>query len=112
MLAANAGRFTSELGLDVRHILRRISRTPGFTAVVVLTLSIGVGASTAVFSLVKTVLIDPLPYPDAGRLVRIVETIPPDETPQAVAEERVVMEEQRFFQWRALTTTLSQKRAC
>jgi len=75
---------------------------------VVLTLSIGVGASTAVFSVVKTVVLDPLPYPDAGRLVRIVETIPPDENPRGVAEERVLMEEQRFFEWRALTKTLSQ----
>ena len=74
----------------------------------VLTLSIGIGASTAVFSVVKTVLLDPLPYPDAGRLVRIVETIPPDETPGGVAEERVLMEEQRFFEWRAQTKTLSQ----
>ena len=85
-----------------------MSRAPGFTAVVLLTLSIGIGASTAVFSVVKTVLLDPLPYPDAGRLVRIVETIPPDETPRGVAEERVLMEEQRFFEWRALTKTLSQ----
>jgi putative ABC transport system permease protein len=106
-----AGTFTSDLSLDVRHTLRRISRAPGFTTVVVLTLSIGVGASTAVFSIVKTVSIDPLPYPDAERLVRIVETIPPDETPRGIAEERVLMEEQRFFEWRALTKTLSQMAA-
>jgi hypothetical protein len=73
----------------------------GFTAVVVLTLSIGVGASTAAFSLVKTVLVDPLPYPDAGRLVRIVETIPADENPRGIPAERVLMEEQRFFEWQA-----------
>lgn len=103
-----ADTFTSDLGLDVRHGLRRMSRAPGFTAIGVLTLSIGIGASTAVFSVVKTVLLDPLPYPDAGRLVRIVETIPPDETPRGVAEERVLMEEQQFLQWRFLTTTLSQ----
>ncbi len=107
-LSGLPGAFTSDLGLDVRHTLRRISRAPGFTAVVVLTLSIGVGASTAVFSVVKTILFDPLPYPDAERLVRIVETIPPDENPRGVAEERVLMEEQRFFEWRALTKTLSQ----
>jgi hypothetical protein len=103
-----AGTFTSDLSLDVRHVLRRLSRTPGSTAVVVLTLSIGIGASTAVFSVVKTVLLDPLPYPNAGRLVRIVERIPPDESPRGVADERVLMEEQRFFEWRALTKTLSQ----
>jgi putative ABC transport system permease protein len=85
-----------------------MSRAPGFTAILALTLSIGVGASTAVFSVVKTVLLDPLPYPNAGRLVRIVETIPPDENPRGVAEERVLMEAQRFFEWRGLTKTLSQ----
>ena len=103
-----ARTLTSDLGLDVRHGLRRMGRAPGFTAVVVLTLSIGIGASTAVFSVVKNVLLDPLPYPGAARLVRIVETIPPDETPLGVAEQRVLMEEQRFFEWRALTKTLSQ----
>ena len=66
-----------------------MSRAPGFTAVVLLTLSVGIGTSTAVFSVVKTVLLDPLPYPDAGRLVRIIETVPPDETPRGVAEERM-----------------------
>ena len=102
-----SGFFTSDLGLDVRHLLRRLRRAPAFTAVVVLTLSIGVGVSTAVFSVVKTVLLDPLPYPDAGRLVSIVETIPADENPRGVAEQRLLMEEQKFFEWRALTRTLS-----
>jgi putative ABC transport system permease protein len=99
--------LTAALWLDARHILRRISRAPGFAAVVVLTLSIGVGASTAVFSVVKTVLLDPLPYPDAGRLVRIVETIHADENPRGVSEERLLMEEHKFVEWRALTRTLS-----
>ena len=102
-----SGFFTSDLDLDVRHLLRRLRRAPAFTAVVVLTLSIGVGVSTAVFSVVKTVLLDPLPYPDAGRLVSIVETIPADENPRGVAEPRLLMEEQKFFEWRALTRTLS-----
>ena len=101
------GAFTSALSLDLRHGWRRIRRAPGVPAVVVLALAVGIGASTAMFSVVKAVLLDPLPYPDAGRLVRIVETVPADETPRGVAEERVVMEEQRFFQWRAVTKTLS-----
>ncbi len=102
-----AHAITSDLALDVRHVSRRMSRVPGLAAVVVLTLAIGIGTSTAVFSVVKTLLLDPLPYPEAGRLVRIVETIPPDETSRGVAEERVLMEEQRFFEWRAVTKTLS-----
>ena len=99
---------TSDVALDLRHGLRRIVRAPGFTAVVLLTLSVGIGASTAVFSVVTTVLLKPLPYPEADRLVRVVETVPPDETPRGVAEERVVMEAQRVIHWRALTKTLSE----
>jgi putative ABC transport system permease protein len=99
---------TSDVALDLRHGLRRIVRAPGFTAVVLLTLSVGIGASTAVFSVVRTVLLKPLPYPDADRLVRVVETVPPEETPRGVAEERIVMEAPRLIRWRALTKTLSE----
>src|SRR5690606_25976235 len=83
-------------------------RAPGFTAVVVLTMAIGIGTTTAVFSVVRTVLLEPLPYPDADRLVRLVETVPPHETPRGVAEERIVMDAQRVVLWRALTKTLSE----
>ena len=99
---------TSDVALDLRHGLRRIARAPAFTAVILLTLSVGIGASTAVFSVVRTVLLKPLPYPEADRLVRVVETVPPEETPRGVAEERVVMEARRLIQWRALTKTLSE----
>jgi putative ABC transport system permease protein len=90
-----------------RYALRRMARTPGFTAVVLLTLSVGTGAATAIVSVVKTVLLEPLPYPNSEQLVRIVETVPADETPRGVAEERILMEEQQFFRWRASTKTLS-----
>ena len=58
--------------------------------------------------MVATVLLKPLPNPVAERLVRVVETVPPDETPHGVAEERVVMEAQRVIDWRGLTKTLSE----
>lgn len=54
---------------DLKFALRRLSRSPGFTTTVLLTLAIGIGANTAVFSVVNSVLLKPLPYPDAGRLV-------------------------------------------
>ena len=97
--------------LDVRHAFRRMRRASGFSAIVLLILSVGVGASTAIFSVVKTVLLEPLPYPDPEQLVRIVETVPADETVRGVAEERVLMEEHEFFRWRGLTKTLSQMAA-
>jgi predicted permease len=59
---------------DLRYALRVLSRQPGFAATVVLTLALGIGASSTIFSLIDTVLIRPLPYPDAGRLVAVQET--------------------------------------
>ncbi len=54
-----------------RLTLRRLRRTPGFTAVVVITLAVGIGANTAIFSLVNGILLKPLPYDDAEQLVGV-----------------------------------------
>ena len=64
------GRWNSwhDFGRDLRHALRLIRRSPGFSALVILTLAVGIGASTAIFSLIHAVLLRPLPYKNPERL--------------------------------------------
>ena len=62
-------QFLREPLQDLRYALRQFQRNPGFAAVAIITLGLGIGASTAIFSVVDNVLLDPFPYKDAGHIV-------------------------------------------
>jgi putative ABC transport system permease protein len=83
---------------DVRYAIRALRRTPGFTIVALTTLALGIGASTAIFSLVYTVLLRPLPYASPERLVHITETGGPRKSPNGVSWIN-------FGDWRTRATT-------
>ena len=79
---------------DIRLAVRRLRRSPGFTAAAVLTLALGIGANSAFFSLADAALLRPLPYPTAGRLVMLWESQP------TAGKERERASAANFLDWR------------
>jgi putative ABC transport system permease protein len=80
---------------DLRHSLRLFRRSPGFTFAAIAALALGIGANTAIFSVVNTVLLKPLTYPEPGRIVQFLNTSPEGSGPGASATN--------FNNWRAQT---------
>lgn len=95
--------WLEQLFADIRFGLRMLRKNPGFTAVAVLTLALGIGANTAVFSLVYAVLLRPLPYQDPASLVVLNETTPRVGT--------VSVSYPNFLDWRAQSHAFSQMAA-
>ena len=65
---------------DLLYTLRSLRKAPGFSLVVIATLALGIGANTAVFSMIDVLLLRPLPYPDSGHLLRLSETKTPGDS--------------------------------
>ena len=98
--------WVEDLRRDCRHAVVGLRRSPGFTLSVVVTLALGVGATTAIFSVVYAVLVRPLPYPDADRLVYLFEDSPPAET-LARRDRRPAVSVAELDAFRSNTRTLS-----
>src|SRR6185503_14978806 len=95
---SNRSNWLAEIGQDVAYALRMLRRAPAFTAVAVATLALGIGANTAIFSVVHGVVLQALPYREAGQLHR-VRTLYPDGTPYALSapDFASVRQEARVF---------------
>ena len=85
---------------DVRYALRALMRRPAFTAVAVITLALGIGANTAIFSVVHGVLLEPLPYPESDRLVAVRQANLPAQPDTQVAPGN-------FLEWQRQNTTFA-----
>jgi predicted permease len=92
--------WLTELGHDLRYALRGLRASPGFTAVALLTLAMGIGASTTIFSVANAVLLRPFPYHQPDRIVRLYETNPTTET--------FSISEPNYLDWRQRVRGISQ----
>lgn len=93
-------RWAADLLHDVRYALRGLRRTPAFTLTAVTVLALGIGANTALFSVFNAVVLSPLPYPNASRLVRIWSAMPTQGYPRsgsAMPDYRVWRSENHTF---------------
>ena len=105
-------RLVEDVTRDVRHAARGLWRSPGFSLAVILTLALGIGGNTAVFSVVDQLLLRPLPYPDGDQLVMVEESVGAnphaDVSPANWLDwQRESRTFRRFAAWRSWSFTLT-----
>ena len=105
-------RVAEDVVRDIRHAARGLWRSPGFSLAVMLTLALGIGGNTAVFSVVDQLLLRPLPYPDGDQLVIVEESTGPDSRADVSPAnwldwQRESRTFQRFAAWQPWTFTLT-----
>jgi hypothetical protein len=95
----------ADLSRDVGYAIRTMRRSPSFTTVAILTLGLGIGATTTIYSVVDTILLQPLPFVNSDRLVRIVENVPSSVAGRPPLERGVTYPD--FLEWSARARTLT-----
>jgi len=99
-----SGAFMESLSQDIRYALRTLRRNRGFASIAILTLGLGIGANTAIFSVVDSVLLKPLPYPEPDRLLTLWECSRADGRFDGVAAAN-------FYDWREQSRSFSRMAA-
>jgi putative ABC transport system permease protein len=97
------GNFMADFWQDIRYAFRVLRNSPGITAVVVLTLALGIGANSAIFSVVNSVLLRPLPYRDSASLVWITDRLP--------KQNQTIVFDVDYFAWRKQCTSFEEMTA-
>src|SRR5687768_15820214 len=93
--------WLADLTPDVRHAVRTLRRSPGFTAVALVTLALGIGANTAIFSIVNGVILRPLVYPAPEQLVHLTAQFP------LLGSSRVGLSNPEYVEFRDMSRTFA-----